>query len=313
MRKQCGDAGKGRKLLWYILLCCVLSAAFPLLIYVIYSTGDCCPLIFTTWTPGELLSYCGTLFAATIAILGVYWSLRSSRQDQERQIRDEAAPFFSAVFLTQINKHDPFTEMFFRASGDCVDRDGVDGTEDDCGANLGNGRYKEVDDRKIYVFLDGGISYQTRLSEKQEKLARSRNLEAKMAGGVFASVPNPVIYNPIYLKNVGKGAAVSVRVGVNPKGSDWAGVQYWTLMPGDYFYLGLYVDTDKQAVFGEYELRVVYFDCLGCQYIQRFELKVVSNDGGAGVPSVQMAYYGPRELLSDEERGRYLENLEDFL
>ena len=162
-------------------------------------------------------------------------------------------------------------------------------------------------------FLDGGISYQTRLSAKQEKLARSRNLEAKMAGGMFASVPNPVIYSPIYLKNVGKGAAVSVRVGVNPKGSDWAGVQYWTLMPGDYFYLGLYVDTDKQAVFGEYELRVVYFDCLGCQYIQRFELKVVSNDGGAGVPSVQMAYYGPRELLSDEERGRYLENLEDFL
>lgn len=313
MTKRCdGDREHGDLRKW-VLLCCAVVVALPLAIYALYSFGESCPLIVAPWSAGDMLSYCGTLVAAVVAILGVYWSLRSSRREQERQIRDEVAPFFSAVFLTQKNKRDPFIEMFLGRSGQRADVDGDDKTESDQGVNCGDEGYREVDSREIYVILDGDISYKAKLDEEQAKRTQSKNLKVEMAMGVVAITPNPVIFNPIYLKNVGKGAAVSVRVGVNPKESDWAGVQYWTLMPGDYFYLGLYVDTSKQAVFGEYELRVVYFDCLGCQYIQRFELNVVPGDDEDAAPQVQMAYYGSRGLLSDEERERYLSNLGSFL
>ncbi len=162
------------------------------------------------------------------------------------------------------------------------------------------------------MLLDEEIAYKMGLTEDQIEHVRSYDIKEATAPGSFGFVANPVIYIPIYLKNVGKGPAVAVRVGVNPKDSDWSGVKYWTLMPGEYFYVGIYIDTEKEVVFGEYELSIVYFDCLGCQYIQRFALNVARR-GGDGKHSAQMAFYGQRGLLGDEERERYLSNLKDLL
>ncbi len=105
------DADEGsRSLRRWALLCYAGVIAIPVAIYFLYLLGEIFPLIITPWSAGEMLSYCGTLVAAAIAILGVYWGLRFSKQAQERQIRDEAAPFFSAVFLTQRNKRSAFGE-----------------------------------------------------------------------------------------------------------------------------------------------------------------------------------------------------------
>lgn len=106
-----------------------------------------------------------------------------------------------------------------------------------------------MDARELYVLLDEEVSYKTKLNREQLEHIQSFDLKESIAPGIHTFVSNPIIYIPLYLKNVGKGPAVAVRVGVNPKGSDWSGVKYWTLMPSDYFYLGIYADTAKDAAF----------------------------------------------------------------
>lgn len=291
------------------LLFCILGAAIPpIVIQVLYPVDQGKPLLVTPWSAGEMLSYCGTFGAAVIAILSVYWSLRADRQAQERLIREEAAPFFAVIFLEQINKKWSLAEALSNASGVQNAQENIRGdATTPCRVE-----YDEVDARELYVLLDEEVSYKTKLTEEQLERVRSLDLKVATAPGAYAFVVNPVIYIPLYLKNVGKGPAIAVRIGINSKNSSWSGVKYWTLMPDDYFYLGIYADTARKTAFGEYELRLVYFDHLGYQYIQRFELNV-TRQNEEEKPSIQMAFYGPRELLSDEERERYLSNLKDIM
>lgn len=289
----------------WLLFCCGLAVAPPLVVHWLYTLGHSNPLIVTALSAGDMLAYCGVFGGAVISILGVYWSLKASRQDLERQTRDEAAPFFSVVFLEQMNKRDPVAEMFIAASQGGLPK-GADDAAGEVDASRARAKdYEEIERRSIYAIMDGEIVYRTGLTEAQQEYAHSRNLKQKVATGATAIVPNPIIYIPIRLMNAGKGAAVSARIGINPAGSEWAGAMYWTVKPGDFVYLGIYVDTAKEAVFGGYELGVVYCDCLGCQYIQKFDLNVV-REGQDDHPAVQMAYYGQRSLLSDEERERML-------
>lgn len=310
MRRRHDDGAKSENLRRLILLCCVPALVIALVVYAAYFLGDCLPLIVTPWAGGEFLSYCGAFAAAAIAIFGVYLSLDANRRDLEGQTRVEAAPFFSIVFLEQVNKRDCFSEMLVSVSmRSKYEGDENAACEDDASQARDN-EHEEIEHRAVYAILGDDISYQKNLTEDQVEHVQSRNLKQEVAKGSIAIVVNPVIYIPIRLMNVGKGTAVSTRVGINPVESDWAGVEYWTVEPGDFVYLGICIDTDIEAVFGEYELRAVYYDCLGCQHIQKFDLNVVRN-GEDECPAVQMAYYGQRRLLSDEERERMLKSEED--
>lgn len=305
LRKRISELSASGSIRWF-LFCCGLAVVPPLVVHWLYALGFSDPLIVSPWSAGDMLAYCGAFGGAVIAMLGVYWSLKASGQDLERQTRDEAAPFFSVVFLEQMNKRDPVAEMFVAASRGRLPKEAVN--VDDA-SQTRTKDYEETERRSIYAIMDGDIVYRTGLTGAQQEYACSRNLKQKVAAGTTAIVPNPIIYIPIRLMNVGKGAAVGARIGVYPAGSEWAGVMYWTVGPGDYVYLGVYVDTAKEAVLGEYELGIVYYDCLGCQYIQKFDLNVV-REGEDNHPAVQMAYYGQRSLLSDEERERMLKNEE---
>ena len=309
MRRQHDDGAKSENLRRLILLCCVPGLVIALVVYAAYFLGDYFPLIVAPWTAGEFLSYCGAFAAAAIAIFGVYLSLDANRRDLERQTRDEAAPFFSIVFLEQVNKRDCFREMFTAAIEHTkAEEDEIETCTDD-GSKACEKEYMEIERRGVYAIMGDDVSYQSSLSEEQTERVKSRSLKQTFAKGSAAIVVNPVIYIPICLMNAGKGTAVSARIGINPVGSDWAGVNYWTVEPSDFVYVGIYVDTEKEGAYGKYELRVVYYDALGCQYIQKFELNVLRECEDER-PAVQMGYYGQRTLLSDEERERMLKSQE---
>ena len=74
----------------------------------------------------------------------------------------------------------------------------------------------------------------------------------------------------MYLQNVGRGAAVNLCSGVNEPDTDYQHTSFKMLAPGEGFYIGLYVDTDSDEVFGEYELRLTFYDSLGYRYEELF-------------------------------------------
>lgn len=112
---------------------------------------------------------------------------------------------------------------------------------------------------------------------------------------------------------MGNGAAVGASIGINPIGGEWRGAaRCWTVDRGEKLYVGIYVDTDAKDVFGQYEIGLAYFDCLGCQYMQKFEMNVAKLKE-KDRPFVRLSFYGPRILLSDEERKRILGDQGDFI
>lgn len=70
----------------------------------------------------------------------------------------------------------------------------------------------------------------------------------------------------MHLQNVGRGAAVNLCGGVNEPDTDYRHTSFKMLVPGEGFCIGLYVDTDSDEAFGEYELRLTFYDSLGYRY-----------------------------------------------
>lgn len=285
-----------------LLACVIIFGALAPLAFVGLSyglwKGD--PIIITPWTAGEALVYTGTISAAAIAVAGVFYTIKMNTKAQEQQLREAAAPYFGVVFLEQKNKRTPLLEL------------PQEGTKDHSQSK--NLEYKEVDDRRAYAFLGDQITYQNGLTKEQQKAVSSALITEEMASGVVTHSVNPVIFIPLHLKNIGGGSATGVRVGINKPEEDWAGVCCWTIEKGEHCYLGIYIDTSIESVLGKYELRLVYSDCLGYQYMQKYAIDVVMQKQGSALrPAVRMEFVGSRELISCSERGKYLASLSDAI
>lgn len=95
---------KNAAFLIWLLLCILAIIVPPVVIMILYSVDRNKPFLVTPWSAGEMLLYCGVFGAAVIAIFGVYWSLRTDRQAQERLIREESAPFLQPSFWSKRTK-----------------------------------------------------------------------------------------------------------------------------------------------------------------------------------------------------------------
>ena len=298
----------------FIIICLVAAVLPPIIINALYDVGDDHPLLIARWTAADSLSYFGMISAAVIAIAGVVISGRAAWRSQESQLRDDAAPYFAAIFLDQQNKRDALADFFCsRCQDQPIDSSPAVG---DGGDNTAQSTYTEVEIRTIFAIIGDAITYKKKLSDNEREHVESSYLEEEQANGGRSFVPNSVIYMPIEMKNVGKGAAVGVRVGINKLEDSWTGVSSLTLGIGESFYLGVYIDTSRPGAFGEDEMRVAFSDCLGYQYMQTFQLRVVKNTDPHGSseelqPQVLISYLGTRRLLNANERREYLESLTD--
>ncbi len=278
-----------------ILASVILSAALPLVLYALYRIGEAHPVFKSPWSAGEMLGYLGAVAGAAVALMGLLYSIRDGWRQQRDQTRESAAPYFSAVFLRQKNKR-LHSSNAANGNGD----EGVLGCDGDChGATESFMAYCEVDERKIYAFLGEEITYGFKLSADQRDRVESSFLDIEPVKGVVFTALNPVIYVPIRFRNVGQGCANGVRVGVNRKDEDWAGVCSWSIDRGEDFYLGVYIDTDAENVLGDYEIRIVFSDCLEYEYIERFKLLVDKNDQGR--PRSAVEYIGRKTVLDEGE------------
>lgn len=163
-----------------------------------------------------------------------------------------------------------------------------------CDDDLPSG-YCEVDAREVYAIVGDDIVYRSRLTDNQRERVESTLLTEEIAEGTFAIVSNPVISIPLRFRNVGQGCTNGVRVGVNRKEDEWKCVCSWSLDHGEDFYLLIYIDTDHN-VLGDYEVRIVFNDCLGYRYMETFSLVVERDASGRANASID---YVARKTMID--------------
>ena len=104
-------------------------------------------------------------------------------------------------------------------------------------------------------------------------------------------------HQPMHLQNVGRGAAVNLCGGVNEPDTDYRHTSFKMLVPGEGFCIGLYVDPDSDEAFGEYELRLTFYDSLGYRYEEIFPVSVKQFDPQARWKGVRCHAYCCRTSL----------------
>lgn len=134
-------------LLLLLVICSIAAFVPPLVIDALFGIGDKQPLIIVHWAAADALGYFGSISAAVIAITGVIYSVRAAGRSQEDQLRDNAAPYFSAIFLDQQNKHDAFSGLFTKNDlGGATDKASADAG---ISASEEPPTYQEVETRDI--------------------------------------------------------------------------------------------------------------------------------------------------------------------
>lgn len=185
MKERAGDDPALRKC---IVTCLAIAMTPPIFIWLSFGIGSYCPLILVPWGAGEALGYCGAISAAAIAIVGVLYSLRENRRDEERREREGAAPFFSAIFLTARNKKDLLSDCLSKSFAE--QRGSVPTKSSEVP------QYEEVEERRVYVIMASETSYRNRLSSEQVEKVQRRLLPVPSDNGMTLEVVNPVIYVP---------------------------------------------------------------------------------------------------------------------
>lgn len=224
-------------------------------VFVLYSIPAPADWLEAKWNAEECLTYVGGFVAALAVVVGVYATISESRLSEERQLRESVAPCIALTLLKngtlaedeQDDEESAFPKISFNQEP----------------------YYKACGYLDEYVFAGKPCDYKRRLRDGERRAAKTGMEHVRTADDVVLTTAS-VIFQPMYLQNVGRGAAVNLCSGVNEPDADYRHTSFKMLAPGEGFYIGLYVDTDSDEVFGEYELRVTFYDSLGYRYEELF-------------------------------------------
>lgn len=250
--------------------------------------------ITVSWTAGDAL-VCGiTAMSACAAIWGIYLTVQNSQHQFTEAYRLNVVPCITMTQLVQKNRRSYFNERMMRG---LVDDEAP--SRDDASAS-DNGYYV-AEERDEYAILGEEIAFCRSLTEEQRSLVEHRDLERRDAVGGHYYTVNPVFYLPLLFKSVGSGPAVNIRRGIQrlPLEGEKKYTEPRTLLVGEESFLGVYIDTSNEAVFGEYEIMLSFYDIIGNRYEQRFGLEI-GRDGevGDGRAYVAHTFVVERELAA---------------
>ena len=108
----------------------------------------------------------------------------------------------------------------------------------------------------------------------------------------------------MHIENVGKGAAVNVRVGFNRLGTNVESKEYVepiTLKVGDQLTVGVFGENllKGSTALGQYCLEFLYYDIFGNKYEQKYDVYINNEDG---YPSCKMSTLQEQVVLERKNR-----------
>ncbi|WP_034487789.1 hypothetical protein [Butyrivibrio fibrisolvens] len=250
-----------------VLVIVIAVIAGPIIIHLLFKTVGPSWLV-AKWSAGEILQYYGTIITAIIAIAGLYLTFQDNRRSIREQSRLDKLPYFS---LTTLN-YDVRNPLFGTTTDKEIDSKGevVLKPKD----NKQEYYYREEKLKAALITIRKGVpGIETKIPETDKKLILNGGVsEQRMAQGMIGIVNEPMIYVPIILQNVGNGAAMGFRVGLNklingcliePKYLSSTSVN-----EKEEFYLGFFALNEGEENVGEYLLEIIYRDMFDNKYRQ---------------------------------------------
>ena len=172
----------------------------PIIINCLFKLHPSREFFVAEWDASAMLSYYGTIIAAVIAIYGIFITIRYSQKSYKDDVRDRTMPFIVIDMLKTRSRTNLFKSKDTKICAKQVE---------------GYYEYKLTD---YYCILENGvIRYSTGLTKTQQELLDNGGTRWVYSenGGRLQVVDDICV--PFEFENVGNGAAIRMRYGLNRK------------------------------------------------------------------------------------------------
>ena len=287
------------KLNWKVII--VVLAAFVLLVFGIpilinraYQLPALTSWLVMSWDAKDVLNYYGVIVGAIVAGAGVAFSVLYSQknykyiQEQYRDdLRNRVLPYFAITM--QWEKYD---HSYFTLFPDEIEKN----TKSKHTKH--NEYYKYIIDQIYFVLLPSEIQARVELDEQDKDLLEHAGESWKKEKNGYALTGREIISVPLLLQNVGLGIAVETRIGFNRVGDDCKYIAPVVISKETPFPVHIYCGAVCDAVYGEYNLDIVYKDILGNRYRQRYPITLEKTNEGKIVEKLN--FVGKQEHIEGD-------------
>ena len=242
----------------------VFGVAFigPMIINSLFKLHPPIGFFVAEWDASAMLSYYGTIIAAIIAIYGIFITIQYSQKSYKDDVRDRSMPFI-VIDMLKTSSH----RNLLQSTDEKNDADNIEG-------------YREYKLKDYYCVLEKGkIEYRTGLTKSQQKLLDDGGMRwvPSNNGGSMRIIDEICV--PFEIENVGNGAAIRMRYGLNRKESDDQSKRYLptiSLKQGTPMMFHLFSeDCSKNSEnLGQYMLSFYYEDIYSNRYEQHFDINI---------------------------------------
>jgi hypothetical protein len=245
----------GKQIIIFLVITVIIV---PLCINLAFKLHAPTAIFEATWNAGEFLQFYGTILGSILAVYGVFKTIQYTQDNYRKDFVNRVLPYMALTNLEKESKFNWFTST-------CEPPDEQDSISE----------YREYKLNKIFFIIsDGKISVMNKLDKRQITLVHNRgSLDIPDSNGRVYMVDYNLISIPLIIENVGNGAAIAFRVGLNRKDTDERNRKYivpQNLKRGEKFYVHLYSENPQntQLSCGDYILEIHYEDIYGNKYKQ---------------------------------------------
>jgi hypothetical protein len=221
-----------------------------------------------TWNAGEFLQFYGMILSALLAVYGVFKTIQYTQENYRKDFVNRVLPYMA---LTNLEKESQFNWLT-STHQQPIEQNSIS-------------EYREYKlDKVFFILNDGKIDTFNKLNSRQNALVRNRgSLDIPDKDGRIYTVDYNLISIPLIIENVGNGAAVNFRVGLNRIETQEKGRRYivpQNLKRGEKFYIHIYSENpgNTQLNCGDYILEIHYEDIYGNKYKQCYNFNLKCNE-----------------------------------
>ena len=275
-----------KKIIFFLVFTVIIV---PVGIHFLFKWNSGVSWLQAEWTAGEALTFYGTLLAAGIGAFGVFVSIQYAQKSYKEDARRQVLPYFAVIQLHGKSKYNALQDFFQSFQLGTLEKDKSEenpapvdsGTRESAAEVIPELTTRQVPlyeetvmTRACFVLEENEIKCFSDLSEAQKTLLAKGGLHLESNAHGWTLEQIPYMSFPMYIENVGNGAAICTRIGFFKKDTKAEYLPPIQINKNGKFYVHVFSEVTPKKLIGEYVFSITYQDIYKHGYKQDFTFDV---------------------------------------